>query len=123
MGQDNQRIIELSKALLDRMDYALKRFDTSKSEGIRGDFHNEVKPFADEVKGLLSEWKEAAKSWILENRPKNLHANQIDTAADYLEVISVQAFFPETSKKRFYDQHQSVEFILNSMILAIEKTS
>lgn len=123
MGHDNQRIIDLSKALLERLDCSLKRFEASKSQGIRGDFHTEVKPFADEVKGLSSEWREAAKSWILEKRPKNLHANQIDTAADYLEVISVQAFFPETSKKRFYDQHQSVEFILNSMILAIDKTS
>jgi len=40
-----------------------------------------------------------------------------------LEVISVQAFFPETSKKRFLDQVQSVEFILNSMIIAIEQAA
>jgi predicted house-cleaning noncanonical NTP pyrophosphatase (MazG superfamily) len=122
MGQENQLIIDLSKKLLERMEFALERYQIAKSEGIRGDFHSEVKPFADDVKELAIQWKEASNRWVKENMPKNLHSNQIETAADYLEVISVQAFFPETSKKRFLDQHQSVEFILNGMILAIEKT-
>jgi hypothetical protein len=122
MEQDNQLIIDLSKKLLKRMEFALERFGTAKSEGVRGDFHSEVKPFADEVKELASQWQEASIRWVKENMPKNLHSNQIETAADYLEVISVQAFFPETSKKRFLDQHQSVEYILNGMILAIERT-
>lgn len=114
-------ILALSRKLLENVDTAHKRFQKSKQEGIRGDFHTEVKPFADEVKLAADEWRESAARWIRANRPKNIHANQIETAADYLEVISVQAFFPETSKKRFLDQLQSVEFILNSMIIAIEK--
>ena len=114
-------IVALSKKLLVDVETAHKRFQYSKEEGVRGDFHAEVKPFADEVKSASDAWRELAGKWIRANRPKNLHANQIETAADYLEVISVQAFFPETSKKRFLDQLQSVEFILNSMIIAIEK--
>lgn len=116
----HQQIIELSKKLIDYTESALSRYEYSKKEGIRGDFHTEVKPFADEVKGTAIIWKEAAVNWVIQNKPKNLHSSQIETAADYLEVISVQAFFPETSRKRFLDQIQSVEFILNSMILAIE---
>ncbi|WP_226676974.1 YppE family protein [Mesobacillus jeotgali] len=115
-------ILALSKKLLVDVQTAHKRFQLSKEEGVRGDFHSEVKPFADDVKLAADEWRESAGQWVRNNRPKNLHANQIETAADYLEVISVQAFFPETSKKRFLDQIQSVEFILNSMIIAIEKT-
>ncbi|MBS8264649.1 DUF1798 family protein [Mesobacillus boroniphilus] len=113
-------ILTLSKKLLVNVETAHKRFQHSKEEGVRGDFHTEVKPFADEVKLAADAWREIAAQWVKSNRPKNLHANQIETAADYLEVISVQAFFPETSKKRFLDQLQSVEFILNSMIIAVE---
>lgn len=115
-------ILALSKKLLVDVEAAHKRFQYSKEAGVRGDFHTEVKPFADEVKVSADSWRESAGQWVKENRPKNLHANQIETAADYLEVISVQAFFPETSKKRFLDQIQSVEFILNSMVIAIEKS-
>ena len=114
-------ILSLSRKLLENVDTALNRFHHSKEEGVRGDFHTEVKPFADEIKMAADAWRESAVQWVRKNRPKNLHANQIETAADYLEVISVQAFFPETSKKRFLDQVQSVQYILKSMIIAIEQ--
>jgi hypothetical protein len=119
MEQERQ-LISLSNKLLTYIEKAHERFELSKLEGIRGDFPTEVKPFADEVKDTAGIWKEAAVSWVNENRPKNLHSNQIETAADYLEVISVQAFFPETSRKRFIDQIQSVQYILRSVILAVE---
>ena len=115
----DQQVITLSKKLLADTERAHKRFQLTKQEGARGDFHSEIKPFADEVKEIAIQWKETAAKWVNENKPKNLHVNQIETAADYLEVISVQAFFPETSKKRFLDQIQSVEYILESTILAI----
>lgn len=116
----DQQVVRLSRKLLADTERAHKRFELSKQEGARGDFHTEVKPFADEVKESALQWKEATGKWVSENKPKNLHVNQIETAADYLEVISVQAFFPETSKKRFLDQIQSVEYILESAILAIK---
>lgn len=118
---EKQQIIELSKKLREYTEIALKRHELTKLEGTRGDFHTEVKPFADEVRAIALLWKEAASKWVNEHKPKNLHSNQIETAADYLEVIAVQAFFPETSKKRFLDQIQSVEFIVNSMIMVIEQ--
>ncbi|MEH7441657.1 YppE family protein [Bacillus sp. JJ1122] len=119
----HQQLIELSKKMIDYSESALRRYEFSKQEGTRGDFHTEVKPFADEVKETAILWKEAATNWVIEHKPKNLHSNQIETAADYIEVISVQAFFPETSRKRFLDQIQSVEFILHSLILAVEKVT
>jgi len=116
-----QNLIELSERLLQNLEYALQRFHDTKEQQVRGDFHEEVKPFADEVKLTTDSWKKSASEWLGQNRPKNLHINQIETAANYLEVISVQAFFPETSKKRFLDQTQSVEFILKSLIIAINQ--
>ena len=122
MNQD-QEIIFLTKKLLTYTETAFRTYELTKKAGVRGDFYSEVKPFADGVKDTAKLWKEAATAWVIENKPKNLHALQIQTAADYLEVISVQAFFPETSKKRFMDQIQSVEYILNSGIAAIENAA
>jgi hypothetical protein len=120
--ETDQNLIALSERLLVNLEFAHQRFQHSKEKRVRGDFHEEVKPFADEVKGTTDTWRKAASYWVGQNRPKNLHVNQIETAADYLEVISVQAFFPETSKKRFLDQIQSVEFILKSLIIAVNQT-
>ena len=119
----HQQIIELSEKLINYSESALRRYEFSKQEGTRGDFHTEVKPFADEVKETAILWKEAATNWVIEHKPKNLYPDPIETAADYIEVTSVLAFFPETSKKRFLDQIQSVEFILESLILAVEKVT
>lgn len=120
MKKENEIII-LTKELAAFTEMAHQRFIQTKEEGIRGDFRKEVQPFADGVKDTVQPWRESAIAWVTENRPKNLHAEQVQTAADYLEVLSVQAFFPETSKKRFMDQIQSVEFILKSVISALEK--
>ncbi|WP_176167377.1 YppE family protein [Mesobacillus jeotgali] len=120
--KQEHNLIELSEKLLEKLKFAHRRFQLSKQEGVRGDFDGEVKPFADEVKVNTDSWRESASMWVKQNKPKNLHVNQIETAANYLEVISIQAFFPETSKKRFLDQIQSVEFILSSLILALKQT-
>ncbi|WP_210365435.1 YppE family protein [Bacillus sp. REN3] len=116
---EEQLLTQLTKLLLDNLEYALDRYEKTRNEGIRGDFHTEVKPFADKVRETSVKWEALASQWIFENKPKNLYASQIGTAADYLEVISVQAFFPETSKKRFLDQIQSVQFTLKGLLLAI----
>lgn len=114
-------LITLTNKLVSYTEMAHHRFIQTKKVGVRGDFRTEVQPFADGVKDTVQPWREGAIAWVTEKRPKNLHAEQVQTAADYLEVLSVQAFFPETSKKRFMDQIQSVEFILNSVISALEK--
>jgi hypothetical protein len=115
-------LIELSEKLREKLEFAHRRFQFSKQEGVRGDFDGDVKPFADDVKVTADSWRDSASVWVKQNKPKNLHVDQIETAANYLEVISIQAFFPETSKKRFLDQIQSVEFILKSLISALKQT-
>lgn len=112
-------LIILTRQLLDNTEFANGRFKQTKLEGKRGDFYTEVKPFADEVKDTVEKWRAEAAQWVIQHKPKNLHHSQIVTAADYLEVISVQAFFPETSKKRFLDQIQSIDYILNGLLNAL----
>lgn len=80
--------------------------------GEKGDFFTQVKPFADEVKEVVDHWRKESAAWIKENRPKNLHATQIESAAEQMEMISVQAFFPETSRTRFINYLQSVRYVL-----------
>lgn len=116
-------LLTLTKKLLDYMEFISKKYDEVKISGVRGDFFTEVKPFADEVKEINDKWAELAASWIELNRPKNLHVKQIESSTEQIEMLSVQAFFPETSKTRFVNYVQSVRFVLTSLIAQLENVS
>lgn len=93
------------------------KFEESKSVGKEPDFYVEVKPYTDEVKKWNDEWFGIAKEWLAEIMPKHIHLNQIISTHDHLEQISVQAFFPSTSRKRFIDSNRAVEYVLKSILL------
>ncbi|WP_420489938.1 DUF1798 family protein [Neobacillus vireti] len=38
-----------------------------------------------------------------------------------MDQLSVQSFFPETSKSRFLNSHRSIEFILCEIIKEVKK--
>ncbi|WP_174733972.1 YppE family protein [Mesobacillus harenae] len=97
------------------------RFELVKQTGSKSDFYTEVKPFADEVKGKVEVWKEEALVWVTEVRPKNLHSMQISTTADNIEMVSIQAFFPETSRKRFIDHIQAINYVLIGILNSFNK--
>ena len=52
--------------------------------------------------------------WIKNKHPKNLYVQQIDHAADAMEQFVVQSFYKETSKKRFIQSIQSVQYTLKT---------
>ncbi|UII54598.1 YppE family protein [Cytobacillus spongiae] len=106
------KLKSLTEELLQSVDSINERFAISKESGVPGDFYQEVKPFADGVKQKSDEWAQEAMQWIAANRPKNLHPNQINSATEQMELISVQAFFPEVSKTRFINYSQSVQYVL-----------
>ncbi|WP_391559029.1 YppE family protein [Robertmurraya sp.] len=114
LGHLNERLYEYTKEIEDT-------FLSVKMSGEKGDFFTKVKPFADEVKEVVDRWKMESASWIEENRPKNLHATQIESAAEQMEMISVQAFFPETSRTRFINYLQSVRYVLTILRANINK--
>ncbi|TCN23084.1 YppE family protein [Mesobacillus foraminis] len=110
-----------TKRLLSYNEKALLRFEQAKASGEKGDFYKEVKPFADNVKEEAEIWRKEASDWLMKHPQRNLHTRQILSAAENIEMVSIQAFFPETSRKRFIGHIQSIEFVLNSFLKALER--
>jgi hypothetical protein len=116
----NEELLEMTISLLKYRQFIVERFEQTKKTGEQGGFYEEVKPFADEVKQKTDEWREAVLAWLTMNPQRHLHARQIDSTAENLEMVSISAFFPNTSKKKFLDHVQSIEFVLKGLVSAIE---
>ncbi|MGM0899862.1 YppE family protein [Mesobacillus maritimus] len=116
----NDTLLEMTNSLLKYRQFILERFEQTKGAGEQGDFYEEVKPFADEVKQMTDQWREAALAWLTLNPQRHLHTRQIDATAENLEMVSISAFFPNTSKKKFLDHVQSIEFVLRGLVNAVE---
>ncbi|MFS0635591.1 YppE family protein [Mesobacillus foraminis] len=120
MSTEKELMIK-TKRLLSYNEKALLRFEQAKESGEKGDFYKEVKPFADNVKEEAEIWRKEASDWLMKHPQRNLHTRQILSAAENIEMVSIQAFFPETSRKRFIGHIQSIEFVLNSFLKALER--
>lgn len=116
---DRFELISLTNALLNYVSVMSERYEMARESGKSGDFYKEVKPFADEVKRINDVWKIKATNWIHTNRPKNLFVQQIESTSEHIETISVQAFFPETSKTRFINLISSSKYVLNQLLEAL----
>jgi hypothetical protein len=113
----NKNFFLLTEKLLTINEELSLRFEETKSAGKEPDFYVEVVPYTNEVKKWNDEWLDIAIKWLDEKRPKHIHLNQITSTHDHLEQISVQAFFPSTSRKRFIDSNRAVEYVLKSILL------
>ena len=119
---ENQAVlVDLNERMFEYTRQIESKFLTVKESGVKGDFFKEVKPFADEVQEISERWRKEATIWIMKTRPRNLNENQIDSAAEQIEMISVQSFFPETSRTRFINYLQSVRFVLTLLQSSMEK--
>lgn len=112
----NHQLMEHTEKLLEAVEYAVDTFYKVKESGVNEDFYDVVRPFANQIKQRNDEWKEMAKEWVREAKPDYLNSIQIDTASDHIEIISIQAFFTQTSKKRFLDSAKSVKYILQTLL-------
>lgn len=121
MVETHSEIKALSIELLEELSTMLESYHSRRETGIKGDFFTEVKPYADSLNAKVGKWRVLSIKWVEEVKPKHLHTAQIQSAADQLEQLSVQAFFPETSLSRFTQTSQSVKYILNQ-ILELTKT-
>lgn len=113
---------EMTSGLLECNRRAAESFQRCRATGKQGDFYTEVKPFADKVKALSEEWEPKAVKWVTDIRPKNLHPLQIKNTAENLQMVSIRAFFPDTSIKRFKSHIQSIEYVLERILEEIEKS-
>jgi len=112
---ESHQLKKLTNQLIKASEYLLETFQRVKETGNEEDFYTIVRPFANGMKEMNDSWNVLAKEWIKKNQPDYLNARQIDSASDHIEIISIQAFFPQTSKKRFLDSYKSVLFILQTM--------
>lgn len=117
---NNQELIYLTKKLLGYYDEILSKFEETKETEIEGDFFQEVMPFSNQVKDIMDRWKEAVLAWIITWHPKNIHVQQIDSIREHMEMIAVQAFFPQTSRTRFMNTAHSVEYVLTAVLHELE---
>ncbi|MEH7125259.1 YppE family protein [Bacillus sp. JJ1532] len=120
MNEDVE-LIHLTNQLLNYMFFLSERYEKARELQKPGDFYKEVKPFADEVKLTNDEWKNKAIQWITTNRPKNLFAQQVESTYENIEAISVQAFYPETSKSRFTNLIVSSQYVLDRLLQTVKE--
>ncbi|WP_257391418.1 YppE family protein [Cytobacillus gottheilii] len=115
-----QRLLQQTEKLIEYVNRADEKYKEIKISGEKGDFYTEVKPFADEVKEVNDEWKQTVIQWIQTERPKNIHEQQIDSCHEHIEIISIQSFFPETSRTRFKNLVSSSIYVLQTIVLALD---
>lgn len=115
------KLYEMTRELLVECDKCRPRHARMREEEREPDFFGEVKPYADRVHQLIAEWKELSVEWIRQERPKHVHEAQIENAAEMMTQFVVQSFYPKTGKKRFYDSIQSAEYLLKTMMTAMEE--
>jgi hypothetical protein len=116
----SEEIIELTKKLLDYNQLFLRYYQDARDHGINQDFHEVIKPFANEVKSVTDEWSSVMRKWLKNNPQKHLHPKQIDTTSEHIENLSIQAFFPNTSRARFLNANRTVEFFLLEILKELE---
>ena len=118
---DTNKLINITTKLITAGEEAVNRFYTMREENRAPDFYNEVKPYADEMRQVLQSWQSLANEYIELERPKYMHAIQIQNAVDAMEQFFVQSFFKETSKKRFLQSVQSVKYTLETLQRTVEE--
>ena len=116
---DITTLTQQTQNLLAACQEASDRFYKMREEDRAPDFYNEVKPYADEMQTVLKLWQTTAHQFIDEMRPKYVHKVQIDNAVDAMEQFFVQSFYKETSKKRFLQSIQAVQYTLDTLLRKI----
>ncbi|QCJ43242.1 DUF1798 family protein [Bacillus sp. S3] len=117
----SEEILQLTENLLRYNRLFLVYYQEGRETGVTHDFHKVIKPFANEVKGTNDAWKRAMKKWLSSSNQKHLHVKQVDTTAEHIEQLSIQAFFPQTSKTRFLNSQRTVEYFLQEIIKVVNK--
>lgn len=115
------QLIEQSRRLLQECDASINRFYKQRELDVSPLFFEEVKPHADEIHLLLTDWQQSALNWINVYQPKYLHRAQIENVVDAMNQFVVQSFYKETSKKRFIQSVQSVHYTLSFLLRNIEE--
>lgn len=113
---DIDQLKKQTKLLIELNQTALKAYQKARETNEAGEFFQDVKPFADHVKKVCDEWLPQAMSWVEKTQPKHLHPIQLKNVSENIQMVSVRAFYPETSLKKFNGHIQSVDYVLNRLL-------
>jgi hypothetical protein len=117
----SEEILKLTKKLLHYNRLFIEYFEEARENGTAHDFHGVIKPFANEVKSTAIEWSTLMKTWLTNSPQKHIHPKQVNTTFEHIEQLSIQAFFPKTSRSRFLNANRTVEFFLLEIVKELEK--
>lgn len=117
----SEEIVHLTKKLLHYNQMFLEYYQEGREKELTYDFHEVIKPFANEVKIAVVEWSAAMNNWLKVQPQKHLHLKQVETTSEHIEQMSIQAFFPKTSKSRFLNSNRTVEFFLTEILKVIDQ--
>lgn len=117
----NEEIVQLTEELLNYNRLFLHYFEEARLQTERKDFYQVVKPFADEVKKVMDDWSMYLLKWLKTSNSKHLNINQVTSTCGLIEQLSVQAFYPETSKSRFLNSQRAIEYFLSEVVKEVKK--
>ncbi|WP_404442384.1 YppE family protein [Sutcliffiella horikoshii] len=112
----NTNVRELTEDILMELDRMEENFIKAKANQQEPDFFQTVKPYADQVFETVGLWENTVKNWILSEKPKYIHVQQIDSTVENINMVAVQCFYPDTREKRFKGMIQSIRYVLNDTI-------
>lgn len=115
-------VLKETQLLKDLVEQAHAIYLSRRETGIKGDFEEEVKPFVFQVDLQMKKFEEVVRPWLQQEKPLYLHPSQIDKVLENIELLSVQAFFPESSWKRYHQYVQSTVYVLDCIIDAVTNT-
>lgn len=116
---DYELLIQQTKQLIKACEQAQARFFHMREMDREPNFFEEVKPYADDMRAQIEQWRTQVYTFIDTEQPKYMHKVQIDNAIDAMEQFFVQSFYKATSKKRFLQSIQAVQYTLDTLLRKI----
>lgn len=116
-----KQITLLTEQLFEYNCLFLKLYKETREKQEQKDFYTIVKPFADEVKIVNDNWSKYLKEWLKGNSKQHLHIQQVDSIYEHIERLSIQAFYPKTSKSKFLNSQRTVDYFLSELLIELKK--
>ncbi|KHF40292.1 YppE family protein [Halalkalibacter okhensis] len=89
-------------------------------ENYKPDFYGAVKPFAEKIDQIRSEWLPLAKQFVQQEKPLHLHPSQLQQTEENLEIVAIKTFYKGTGRKRQMETYKSVEYVLQQLSEALK---
>lgn len=114
--EEINQLKKFTHQLLNLNHQALNQYEKlSADEQYTPNYYQEIKPFADKIFHIASQWKDLALKWLQQEKINSVYPHQIENTYENLLIVSVKAFQKETRTKRFMEMIQSIDFVLQTI--------